>query len=100
MSAIRITIGVFAFGLLFSPPSWSSGDWNLRRNTGNGACSVQPTDSSPQLGEFLARHPNRKTACENAKARHSDDASDKTKCFAYTQGTKDECKKDGIDLPD
>jgi hypothetical protein len=42
----------------------ASGDWNLRRNTSNGACSVQPVDSQPQLGVFLATFPTRKTACE------------------------------------
>lgn len=78
----------------------SSGDWNLRRNTSNGACSVQPADSQPQLGAFLAKHPTRKAACEDARSRKTDDAVDGDKCFTYTAGTKDACQKEGIDLKD
>lgn len=91
---VPLTFGVFV------TLAWSSGDWNLRRNTSNGACSVQPADSMPQLGAFLAKHPTRKAACEDAKSRKTDDAGDTTKCFTYTSGTKDECKRDGVDLPD
>jgi hypothetical protein len=80
--------------------SGTSGEWNLRRNTGNGACSVQPADSLPQLGAYLAKHATRKAACEDAKSRKTDDAADTTKCFAYTAGTKRECKAEGVDLPD
>lgn len=80
--------------------SSSSGEWNLRRNTGNGACSVQPVDSMPQLGQFLAKHATRKEACEDAKSRKTDDAADTAKCLTYTNGTKDECKQDGVDLPE
>lgn len=93
-------LGIAIVLCVFATSAQSSSDWNLRRNTGNGACSVQPADSAPQLGAFLATHPTRKEACEDAKARKTDDAADTTKCFTYTSGTKDACKKDGIDLPD
>lgn len=76
-----------------------SSEWNLRRNVGNGACSVQPAENASQMGALVATHPSRKAACEDAKARHADDASDKNKCTAYTNNTKDECKtKEGVDL--
>jgi hypothetical protein len=100
MRAFQMTILVTAISFIPVGQSLPSSDWNLRRNTGNGACSVQPADSVPQLGAFLAKHPTRKAACEDALARHTDDASDTTKCFAYTNGTKDACKADGIQLPD
>jgi len=72
--------------------------WNLRRNTSNGACSVQLATSMPQLGAFLATHPTRKETCQDAQSRKTDDASDSTKCFTYTQGSIDACAKDGIAL--
>lgn len=100
MKAYRLVWFVALIIGIFASYAWSSGDWNLRRNTGNGACSVQPADSMPQLGAFLAKHPTRKAACEDAKARKTDDAGDTTKCFTYTSGTKDACKKDGVDLSD
>jgi hypothetical protein len=100
MKSDRIVFCVAIVICLFTMKAWSSGDWNLRRNTGNGACSVQPADSMPQLGAFLAKHPTRKAACEDAKSRKTDDAGDATKCLTYTSGTKDACKNDGIDLPD
>ena len=80
-------------------PTAPASGWNLRRNVGNGACSVQPAENTSQLGGLLATHPSRKEACEDAKARHADSASDKDKCTAYTNNTKDECKaKEGVDL--
>jgi hypothetical protein len=101
MKYFRVTFALLiGFTCLLASDASSSGEWNLRRNTGNGACSVQPVESMPQLGAFLAKHPTRKAACEDAKLRHTDDAADTTKCFTYTSGTKDECKKDGVDLPD
>ena len=100
MKRARIVFYVTMTVCLFAMKAWSSGDWNLRRNTGNGTCSVQPADSAPQLGAFLAKHPTRKEACEDAKTRKTDDAGDTAKCFTYTSGTKNECKKDGIDLGD
>jgi hypothetical protein len=95
----RIFLLSVAIGSLFSTSAVIAGDWNLRRNVGNGACSVQPSDSMPQLGAFLATHPTRKETCEDAKARKTDDAADTNKCFAYTNGTINECKSDGVDLP-
>src|SRR5262249_37381533 len=80
-------------------PTAPSSEWNLRRNVGNGACSVQRAESASQLGSLLSAHPSRKAACEDAKTRHADDASNKDKCTAYTSNTKDECKaKEGVDL--
>jgi hypothetical protein len=99
MKAIQC-IGAMVFASLVTTRALSAGDWNLRRNSGNGACSVQPADSMPQLGQFLANHPTRQAACQDAQSRKTDDASDTSKCFTYTPGTKEECKKDGIDLPD
>jgi hypothetical protein len=82
-----------------TPQTAPSSEWNLRRNVGNGACSVQPAENTSQLGALVATHPSRKEACEDAKTRHADDASDKNKCTGYTNNTKDECKtKEGVDL--
>jgi hypothetical protein len=95
-------LGIFAavaLNLFFVASASSSGDWDLRRNAGNGACFIQPSDSS-SIGKLLKTHPTRKAACEDAKARKTDDAGDTDKCFTYTTGTKDECKKEGVDLSD
>jgi hypothetical protein len=100
MKKHQVALCVAVVAGLLVPTVWSSGDWNLRRNTSNGACSVQPADSTPQLGTFLAKHPTRKEACEDAKSRKTDDATDTNKCLTYTSGTKDECKNDGVDLAD
>jgi hypothetical protein len=72
--------------------------WNLRRNTSNGACSVQLSTSMPQLGAFLASHPTRKETCQDGQSRKTDDPGDSTKCLTYTQGSIDICAKDGIAL--
>ena len=79
--------------------SSSAGEWDLRRNVGNGACFIQPADSSP-IGRLLQRHPSRVAACEDAQSRHTDDAADANKCYTYTSGTKDECKKENVTLED
>jgi hypothetical protein len=100
MRAIRMLVLLTSINLIPAGLASPSDEWNLRRNTGNGACSVQPADSAPQLGTLLATHPTRKAACQDALTRHTDDASDTSKCFAYTKGTKDACKADGIQLPD
>lgn len=92
MIASSITICIFVGGTALP-----SSDWDLRRNVGNGACFVQPSESSP-IGRLLEKHPTRRAACEDARSRHTDDAADATKCFTYTSGTKDECKKEGVDL--
>jgi hypothetical protein len=90
---------VVVANLFFVAGASSSSDWDLRRNVGNGACFVQPSDSSP-IGQLLKKHPTRKAACEDAKARHTDDAADTSKCFTYTTGTKEGCKKEGVELND
>ena len=84
-------------GLILTGQAVSAPEWNLRRNN-NGSCSVQPADNASQLGALLTAHPNRKAACEDAKARKAEDASDKTKCSGYSNNTKEECKRDGVDL--
>ena len=94
----RMVIGLVATSLLLVG-AMPAGDWDLRRNVGNGACFVQPSKSS-SVGVLLKTHPTRKAACEDAKARHTDDAADTSKCFTYTTGTKDECKKEGVELND
>ena len=94
-----ILTAIVATNLLLAVGASSSGNWDLRRNVGNGACFIQPSDSSP-IGVLLKTHPNRKAACVDAKARHTDDPGDTSKCFGYTTGTKDECKAEGIDLSD
>lgn len=73
-------------------------DWQVRRNSGNGACSLQPSDSQPPLGTLLATKPTKKEACESAKALKTDDASDSSKCFTYTNNTVALCKAEGVDL--
>jgi hypothetical protein len=84
--------------LLIAVQSPAVGDWTLNRNTGNGACSVQPPDMIPHLGTLLASHPTRKETCQDAQSRKTDDFGDSNKCPTYTTGTVSECKKDGIDL--
>jgi len=91
-----VTSAVCLFALGTASPS---SDWDLRRIVSNSACIVQKSDSS-SIGELLKTHPTRKAACEDARDRHTDDATDKTKCFTYTSGTKDECKKEGVNLND
>jgi hypothetical protein len=98
MKSWRTVIGLVAVSLSLMSAA-AAGDWDLRRNVGNGACFVQPSESSP-VGALLKTHPTRKAACEDAKARHTDDAADTSKCFTYTNGTKDECKKEGVELND
>ena len=95
---ISMAIKAVAIALVVAAQTAPSAEWNLRRNN-NGACSVQPAENQSQLGALLQTHPNRKAACEDAKTRHNDDASDKNKCTAYTNNTKDECKaKEGVEL--
>jgi len=94
-----IVLTIVAANLLLAVSASSSGNWDLRRNVGNGACFIQPSDSSP-IGALLKTHPNRKAACEDAKARRTDDPGDASKCYGYTTGTKDECKAEGVDLGD
>jgi len=94
-----VAIKAAAIALVVTQQTAPSSEWNLRRNVSNGACSVQRAENTSQLGALLAAHPSRKAACEDAKARHADDASDKNKCTAYTNNTKDECKtKESVDL--
>jgi hypothetical protein len=100
MPFLKVSGMIFVVAICLATAQLASREWNLRRNSSNGACSVQPVDSQPQLGQFLATFPTRKAACEDAKARHSEDAGDTNKCFTYTSGTKDECQKDGVDLED
>ena len=99
---LSMAIKAVAMALLVSaqaPQTAPTSEWNLRRNLGNGACSVQPAENASQLGALLSTHRSRKAACEDAKARHADGASEKDKCTAYTNNTKDECKaKEGVEL--
>jgi hypothetical protein len=99
MKHLGTTIVAVLANLFFVLGASSSSDWDLRRNVSNGACFVQPSDSSP-IGALLKTHPTRKAACEDAKTRKTDDATDTSKCFTYTTGTKDECKKEGVELND
>jgi hypothetical protein len=73
-------------------------DWQVRRNTSNGACSLQPSDSQPPLGTLLSTKPTKKDACQDAKALKTDDAADTTKCFTYTNNTVALCKAEGVQL--
>jgi hypothetical protein len=98
MKSWRTLMGLVAASLLLLGAA-PAGDWDLRRNSSNGACFVQPSKSST-VGVLLKTHPTRKAACEDAKVRHTDDAGDASKCFTYTTGTKDECKKEGVELND
>lgn len=74
------------------------GDWSLRRNQLNGACSVQPADMQPPLGLLLATHPSRKEACQDGQIRKTDDFADSTKCPTYTIATAAACHKEGVEL--
>src|SRR5437870_13727596 len=98
MSHIKNASKVALMSVVLLGQASAASEWNLRRNSGNGACSVQPADRPVQLGEFLAKHPTRKTACEDARSRHTEDALDKTKCSNYTINTAEQCKADGIPL--
>jgi len=73
-------------------------DWQVRRNTGNGACSLQPSDSQPLLGTLLSTKPTKKEACQDAKMLKTDDAADTSKCFTYTINTVALCKAEGVQL--
>lgn len=81
MMAIVIAVNLFSAGGVSA-----AGNWDLRRNVGNGACFIQPSDSS-SIGRLLKTHPTRKAACDDAKARRTDDIGDMNKCFGYTDGT-------------
>ncbi|MFA5990322.1 MAG: hypothetical protein WC803_12055 [Sphingomonas sp.] len=77
----------------------TTGDWVLQRATMSGACHVKEAPSLPNLGDVLATKPDKVAICKEAKARDTDDAGDKTKCFTYTRGAVDTCKAAGINLP-
>ena len=49
MRATQTTRWVVVIGLLAVSQASSSGEWNLRRNTSNGACSVHPSESRPLM---------------------------------------------------
>ena len=100
MRILKVSGMILVVAICLTTAQPASREWNLRRNTFSGACSVQPADSQPQLGEFLAKFTTRKAACEDAKARYSEDGGDPKKCSTYTPGTKNQCKKDGVDLQD
>jgi hypothetical protein len=74
-------------------------DWHLRRNKENVTCSVQPAHRRPLEGDLVRVHPNRKAACLDAIARHTDEVANVTGCLVYAPGTMDECRRDGIILP-
>jgi hypothetical protein len=76
-------------------PSEASDQWNVCRNVGNGACSLQPSDMNPQLGKVLGTFASKKEGCDEASALHTSDSADTTKCFDYTINTRDICGKAG-----
>jgi hypothetical protein len=89
--------------LLMSMPAVDSAraaEWLISRARMSGACHVQLETSRPYLGEPLpGKYPNRKASCDRAKALHTSDVTDTAKCFDYTQGAKDGCRADGVNLP-
>lgn len=75
-------------------------NWIIPRATSSGACHVQLETSRPILGVPLpGSYPTQKAACLKAKDLNTDDSSDTSKCFAYTQGAVDGCKANGVPLP-
>jgi hypothetical protein len=97
---MRIPQGVTLALLIFVGMSallWAA-DWQVRRNTSNGACSLQPSDSLPPLGVLLSTKPTKKEACQDAKALKTDDAGDSKKCYTYTDNTVALCKAEGVQL--
>ena len=76
----------------------NAADWQVRRNNGNGACSLQPSDSQPILGKLLATKPTKKEACTAAKELKTDDQGDTNKCQTYTNNSVAICHAEGVDL--
>lgn len=73
-------------------------DWVVRKNSSDLNCYIQRADSDGSLApRVLGTFPSKKLACEKAKALFSDDVSP-DKCQAYTQNSKIECGREGIDL--
>ena len=96
MKLTQLFVLATAFTACFSPAY--TADWQVRRNTGNGACSLQPSDSQPILGKLLATKPTKKEACTAAKDLKTDDQADTNKCQTYTNNTVTLCHAEGVDL--
>jgi hypothetical protein len=79
----------------------SAETWHVRRNNGNKACSVQVVQEPGQslMGRFLSEHESRREASANALTRFATDAGNAEQCPLYTGGTRDECRKEGVELP-
>ena len=74
-------------------------DWDVRRATMSGACSLQPSDSQPKLGVLLTSKPTIVEACKAAVDLSTDDPADTSKCYSYTPSSQALCKEKGVPLP-
>jgi hypothetical protein len=98
MQWLQIACGI-VFVFVISSGIVADAGWQVRRNIGNGACSLQPADASPIGGSLLITKPTKREACEAAKSLKTDDAADSTRCFDYTPNTMALCHAEGVDLP-
>lgn len=95
MTSNMIFVSLLTIGFLCTA---DAADWQVRRNTGNGACSMQPSDSQPALGILLTTEATKKGACQDAKMLKTDDPADTTKCLTYTNNTVALCQAEGVQL--
>jgi hypothetical protein len=69
-----------------------AGDWVVARQGSSGICAVQLETSRPIFGNEIAKKPTQDAACQEAKARKTDNPADTKKCFDYLPATKSLCK--------
>lgn len=94
-----VRIAALTAAFVASTASASAADWQVRRATTSGVCSIQSSDSQPTLGQLLTSKPTKKEACEAAKSLKTSDAADSSKCFDYTPNTRSFCQGQGVALP-
>ena len=101
-TALIRTLGLAAAALFIAESGVASAEtWHVRRNFGNKACSVQIVQEPGQnmMGQFLSEHESRREACANALTRFATDTGGAEQCPLYTNGTRQECRKEGVELP-
>lgn len=82
----------------FTPKPAQAADWQVRRATTSGACSIQRSDSLPTLGVLLETRSTEKAACEAARDLKSDDFGETNKCQTYTPNTVTFCRNRNVTL--